>query len=767
MKFLEPLKLRPFLMLAPAAALALFAVQKAHGAYSDVILSNNPVAYYRLEELTGTTAFDATTNHLDATYAFDPDTNGVSFWPELGLPGITTNSILFRHYTDDSSVFHHGFVDIPYNILLAPVTGDGQHGAPFSAECWAQPLTQPADYSTPLAMFGKYETGPYANASGWNFYQSPGPSSSWILNVKNGPFATASAVPIQPLQWYHLAVTFDGSTFVFYVNGVAQVTSGGNTGYLADHGFNGQIGAGDIPTYLPFNGGVDEVAFYTNVLTAAQILNHYQVGTNSFSNRSFPPFILENPLDATVSSGSAAKFTVVADGATPLSYKWLRNGVPVSGANTNPFSFITSYPADNGATFQVVLSNAFGMATSSVATLTVNGTLNIDHSPFSITRQDGSNSMAAFRVAASGSVPIRYQWFKVVGTVTNLISGATNDTLWLSGLALSDDGNSYFARVTNSFVVTNSDQATLAVVARTSSVPITAHATVVIADHPVAYWRLDESDGSSTAVDAVGSFDGTYAGGSDLTFGWPAGIPHESDPAIHLTNTATVTIPYALELNPVTGPWSAEFWLQPTSQDPNNFHTPISSEGSVPGHIYGWNIYQHVASAWTFACFNGGTGPGFFSDFADLPLTNNVWYHIVVTDDLTTIRMFVNNRQVTSLARNGNFIPNGINGDPSVLGGPTTFGVRSDGGFGDWDGGMDEVAFYNYALSAAQISNHFLNTTKLSITKSGGNVILTWGAGALQAASAVTGVYTNVPGATSPYTNAISGSAKFFRARLQ
>jgi len=42
-------------------------------------------------------------------------------------------------------------------------------------------------------------------------------------------FASATGVPIQPLQWYHLAGTFNGSTFIFYVNGAAQVTAGGVT----------------------------------------------------------------------------------------------------------------------------------------------------------------------------------------------------------------------------------------------------------------------------------------------------------------------------------------------------------------------------------------------------------------------------------------------------------------------------------------------------------------------------------------------------------
>src|ERR1035437_381213 len=39
---------------------------------------------------------------------------------------------------------------------------------------------------------------------------------------------------------------------------------GGWTTYLADNGADGQIGAGDNVNFLPFDGGVDEVAFYTN-----------------------------------------------------------------------------------------------------------------------------------------------------------------------------------------------------------------------------------------------------------------------------------------------------------------------------------------------------------------------------------------------------------------------------------------------------------------------------------------------------------------------
>jgi len=77
------------------------------------------------------------------------------------------------------------------------------------------------------------------------------------------------------------------------------------------------------------------------------------------------------------------------------------------------------------------------------------------------------------------------------------------------------------------------------------------------------------------------------------------------------------------------------------------------------------------------------------------------------------------------------------------------------------------VAVYNYALSPQQIRNHYLFTTVLNIAKVGNNVVLTWPAGTLQAASAVTGTYTNVPGASSPYTNSVSGTPKFYRVQLQ
>jgi hypothetical protein len=53
----------------------------------------------------------------------------------------------------------------------------------------------------------------------------------------------------------------------------------------------------------------------------------------------------------------------------------------------------------------------------------------------------------------------------------------------------------------------------------------------------------------------------------------------------------------------------------------------------------------------------------------------------------------------------------------------------------------------------------------LNIRLAGTNVVLTWTNSSLilQAAPTAIGSYTNIPAAASPYTNAITGSQKFFR----
>src|SRR6267378_4416657 len=81
--------------LLPLVAVLLMAGVRTAGAvdYPTTILADHPSAYYRLEELPGaTTAVDSSVNGVNA--AIFP--NNESVYPQMGLPGIDTNSFLFN-----------------------------------------------------------------------------------------------------------------------------------------------------------------------------------------------------------------------------------------------------------------------------------------------------------------------------------------------------------------------------------------------------------------------------------------------------------------------------------------------------------------------------------------------------------------------------------------------------------------------------------------------------------------------------------------------
>ena len=80
---------------------------------------------------------------------------------------------------------------------------------------------------------------------------------------------------------------------------------------------------------------------------------------------------LHNRLVLTVSVGQPATFSVAASGSTPLSYQWQRNDANISGAMGTSYTIPATASSDDGARFRCVVSNAFGVATSDPAILTV------------------------------------------------------------------------------------------------------------------------------------------------------------------------------------------------------------------------------------------------------------------------------------------------------------------------------------------------------------------------------------------------------------
>jgi hypothetical protein len=86
---------------------------------------------------------------------------------------------------------------------------------------------------------------------------------------------------------------------------------------------------------------------------------------------SLPPVIYRQPRNTAVQVSSNAVIQVGVEGTPALSFEWYFNDTTlIPGATTASLTISNAQPADAGS-YKVVISNAFGVITSSVATLTV------------------------------------------------------------------------------------------------------------------------------------------------------------------------------------------------------------------------------------------------------------------------------------------------------------------------------------------------------------------------------------------------------------
>ena len=84
------------------------------------------------------------------------------------------------------------------------------------------------------------------------------------------------------------------------------------------------------------------------------------------------PTITAQPVNQTVTAGQTATFAITATGTAPMSYQWQKNGANIAGATSSSYTTPATTISDSGSTFDVVVSNSAGTATSNSATLTVN-----------------------------------------------------------------------------------------------------------------------------------------------------------------------------------------------------------------------------------------------------------------------------------------------------------------------------------------------------------------------------------------------------------
>jgi hypothetical protein len=155
-----------------------------------------------------------------------------------------------------------------------------------------------------------------------------------------------------------------------------------------------------------------------------------------------------------------ATFTVVAAGTPPLSYQWQKNGMNIPAATSASYMTPATVASDNGATFDVIVSNAAGSVTSAVATLTVTGSSGITITTQPVSQSVTIGQSATFSVAAtSGTLPLTYQWQKNGAN----IASANSSSYMTPATTFLDGGEKFTVVVTNATGNVTSSAATLTV----------------------------------------------------------------------------------------------------------------------------------------------------------------------------------------------------------------------------------------------------------------------------------------------------------------
>lgn len=204
----------------------------------------------------------------------------------------------------------------------------------------------------------------------------------------------------------------------------------------------------------------DDGATFKVVATNLQGSATSRVATLTVTPAVIPPAITtQPPATQTVERGAPATFTVAASGSDPKDYQWTKGGQDIPGATAVTYTIPATASADAG-TYAVRVHNAGGTATSQ------NSVLTVAVYPPQITTQPASQTVlqgaqATFTVAASGTPPFTYQWFK--NSSATPIAGAVSASYQTPATTLADNGNTYYAQVSNDAGGANSAQAVLTV----------------------------------------------------------------------------------------------------------------------------------------------------------------------------------------------------------------------------------------------------------------------------------------------------------------
>jgi hypothetical protein len=421
-------------------------------------------------------------------------------------------------------------------------------------------------------------------------------------------------------------------------------------------------------------------------------------GIFALSGAVMPPqtLIVRQPLSVTNSVPSeAAVFSVVAMGAPVLGYQWFFSAGGVTGSfaplagQTSPGVTLDLPQPANAGSYYVVVTNSYNAATSLTATLSLFRAPVIIQQPEPASATLFGGQSFSLSAAANAAQPVYYSW-----TQDGMpIPAGTNSVFAFNDLKVADSGD-YSLIVSNAFGAVTSSVVSLTVI----PAPNYPYARAVLADQPLGYWRLDERSGT-VAHDYMAGNNGIY---SHTTLGQP-GYNLLDSQTVARFGTPSSANSYAGGIaadfaTAGSAAFSIEAWVNGKAQSSDCGLVAKGARGSEQfsldcgGANYAFRFLVRDASGLAHAA-SGTLVP------------DGQWRHLVGVCDQANraVLLYVDGMQAAQAA---------ITPASGILGSTNSLSIGSrQSGTTTYDlqfvGFMEEVAIYDYPLSATQVQAHY------------------------------------------------------------
>jgi hypothetical protein len=265
--------------------------------------------------------------------------------------------------------------------------------------------------------------------------------------------------------------------------------------------------------------------------------------------------------------------------------------------------------------------------------------------------------------------------------------------------------HTYTVTASDGTLTTSKSPASASVVVSATS-PSASYPQTVLADGPSFFWRLNETSGTTAADSSPNGFAGIYETGT--TLGLPGAIVGDPDTAVGLDGVSGLVTSANQVNDPQT--FSIEGWFQTTTNTGGNMinfgnaQTGLSS--NYDRQIYMMNDGQIVFGVYSNKVETIET-PDVYND--------GQWHYVVATLSPTAGMAFYVDGQLigtnpTTTAQNYNGYwrvgGDNLNGWSLDAWGGNSQGTTQPNSY-FWNGTMDDVAVYPYALSSTQIATHY------------------------------------------------------------